>query len=70
MTSETTARKFSQSEILAVQDELFELASSIDAAMDLASNACGDDSSVKTSTVYFTLKPLREKTQGIIDALS
>lgn len=70
MTSETSARKFSQSEILTVQDELFELVSSIDAAMDLASNACNDSSTVKISTLYFTLKPLREKTQGIIDALS
>lgn len=70
MAAKSNEQKFSSDEILAVKDDLDELVMSIDAFMDLASATGGPERTISVDSLYFVLKPLREKTQGIIDALS
>lgn len=70
MAAKSNEQKFSADELSSVQEDLNELLSSIDAFMDLASTSGGPERTISVDSLYFVLKPLREKTQGIIDALS
>lgn len=69
MAAKPNTQEFTSKEVFVARDELDELLMSIDAFMDLSSSGALE-ATISVQSLYFVLKPLREKTQGILDALS